>query len=249
MARTTHLHSSEEPPVLIAIGVAAGALGGAILALLAVQVFGATGVGKARRVRRQLLEDAEREAEALRREAQIEAREQAVKLRADIDVEVTERRQQVLKIEERVLAKEEEIERKLVELGRKDQGLADRETHLRQLQEELKQAKASEQQELERIAGMSQQEAKAHLLERGEELVRHDLARRVRMLEEEARAESKRRARNLVADALQRVAASHAAETTVSVIELPSDDMKGRIIGREGRNIRALEHLTGVDFI
>jgi ribonuclease Y len=127
--------------------------------------------------------------------------------------------------------------------------MADRETHLRQLQEELKQAKHDEQAHLERIAGMTQQEAKAHLLERGEELVRHDLGRRVRMLEEEARAESKRRARNLVADALQRVAASHAAETTVTVIELSSDDMKGRIIGREGRNIRALEHLTGVDFI
>jgi ribonuclease Y len=154
-----------------------------------------------------------------------------------------------MKIEERVLAKEEDTEHKLVELSRKDQGLADRETHLRQLQEELKQAKHMQQLELERIAGMTLQDAKSHLLERGEELVRHDLARRVRMLEEEARTESKRRARNLVADALQRVAASHAAETTVTVIELPSDDMKGRIIGREGRNIRALEHLTGVDFI
>ena len=155
----------------------------------------------------------------------------------------------MLKIEERVLAKEEEIERKLVDLTRKDQGLADREIHLRQLQDELKQTKAAEHAELERIAGLTLQEAKAHLLERGEELIRHELARRVRMLEEEARAESKRRARNLVADALQRVAASHASETTVTVIELPSDDMKGRIIGREGRNIRALEHLTGVDFI
>jgi ribonucrease Y len=113
----------------------------------------------------------------------------------------------------------------------------------------MKQAKTAQQEALERVAGMTLQEAKAYLLERGEELVRHDLARRVRMLEEEARAESKRRARNLVADALQRVAASHAAETTVSVVELPTDDMKGRIIGREGRNIRALEHLTGVDFI
>jgi ribonuclease Y len=172
-----------------------------------------------------------------------------VKLRSEIDAELGERRQQVLKVEERLIAKEEEIERKLVQLSRRDQGLADRETHLRELQDELKQATAARQTELERVAGMTLQEAKAHLLERGEELVRHDLARRVRMLEEEARAESKRRARNLVADALQRVAASHAAETTVSVIELPSDDMKGRIIGREGRNIRALEHLTGVDFI
>jgi ribonuclease Y len=235
--------------VLIGIGVAIGIAAGVALALLAVQVFGATGVGKARRIRRQLVEDAEREAEALRREAQIEAREQAVKLRSEIDAELGERRQQVLKVEERLLAKEEEIERKLVQLARRDQGLADRETHLRELQEELKQANAAQQIELERVAGMTLQEAKAHLLERGEELVRHDLARRVRMLEEEARGESKRRARNLIADALQRVAASHAAETTVSVIELPSDDMKGRIIGREGRNIRALEHLTGVDFI
>src|SRR3954453_10756187 len=240
---------SEVRHVLIGIGVAIGVAVGVALALVAVQLFGATGVGKAKRLRRQLLEDAEREAEALRREAQIEAREQAVQLRAEIDKELADRREGVLKIEERVLAKEEEIERKLVDLGRKDQGLADRESHLRQLQEELKQAKVAQQQTLERVAGMSLQEAKSHLLERGEELVRHDLARRVRMLEDEARAESKRRARNLVADALQRVAASHAAETTVSVVELPTDDMNGRIIGREGRNIRALEHLTGVDFI
>ncbi len=233
----------------IGIAVVAGIAVGAGLVLLAVQVFGATSVGKARRIHGQLLEDARREAETLRREAQIESREQAIKLRADIDDEHAERRAQVLKIEERVLAKEEETEKKLVELARKDQGLADREVHLRQLQDELKQAKAAQLAETERVAGMTLQEAKAHLLERGEELVRHDLARRVRMLEEEARAESKRRARNLVADALQRVAASHAAETTVTVIELPSDDMKGRIIGREGRNIRALEHLTGVDFI
>jgi ribonuclease Y len=235
--------------VLIGIGVAIGAVAGVLLALLAVQTFGVTGVGKARRIRRQLLEDAERDAETVRREAELEARERAVKLRAEIDAELSDRRESVLKIEERVLAKEEEVERKLVELSRRDQGLADRETHLRQLQDELKQAKQAEQAELERIAAMTLQEAKAHLLDRGEELARHDLARRVRMLEEEARTESKRRARNLVADALQRVAASHAAETTVTVIELPSDDMKGRIIGREGRNIRALEHLTGVDFI
>jgi ribonucrease Y len=245
-ANPTELRSAR---VLIGIGVAVGIVAGVALTLLAVQVFGATGVGKARRIRRQLLEDAEREAETLRREAELAAREQALKLRAEIDAELSDRRESVLKIEERVLAKEEEIERKLVELSRRDQGLADRETHLRQLQDNLKQAKLAQQTELERIAGMSLQEAKAHLLERGEEVVRHDLARRVRMLEEEARAESKRRARNLVADALQRVAASHAAETTVTVIELPSDDMKGRIIGREGRNIRALEHLTGVDFI
>ncbi len=235
--------------MLIGIGLAIGIAVGAVLALLAVSAFGTTGVSKARRIRDQLVEDARREADAVRREAQIEAREQAVKLRADIDAELADRRAQVLKIEERVLAKESEVERKLVEVTRRDQGLADRETHLKQLQEELKQAKGAQIAELERIAGMTESDARSRMIERGEELARHDLARRIRMLEEEARAESKRRARNLVADALQRVAASHAAETTVTVVELAADDMKGRIIGREGRNIRALEHLTGVDFI
>src|SRR5437868_9693176 len=141
-------------------------------------VFGATGVGKARRLRRQLIEDGEREADALRREAQIEAREQAVKLRAEIEAEVAERRNQILKIEERVLAREEEIEAKLTELSRRDQGLADRETHLRELQEALKDAKNAQLVELERIGGMTLGEAKAHLLERGEVLVGHDLVRR-----------------------------------------------------------------------
>ena len=234
---------------MLGIGIAIGIAVGVLVAVVATMSFGSTGVGKARRLRRQLLDDAQREAEALRREAQIEAREQAVKLRAEIEAEVAERRNQIIKIEERVLAREEEIEAKLTELSRRDQGLGDREVHLRQLQEELKQTKQQQLGELERIAQMTLQEAKQHLLERGEEQVRHELARRVRQLDEEARTEAKRRARNLVADALQRVAASHAAETTVSVVELSSDDMKGRIIGREGRNIRALEHLTGVDFI
>src|SRR5438034_930256 len=155
----------------------------------------------------------------------------------------------MIKIEERVLAKEEDIDRKLTELTRREQGIADREVHTKQLQEDLKDTRESELKELERISGMTVNEAKTHLLDRSEELIRHDLARFVRQAEEEARGEAKRRARNLVADALQRVAANHASETTVSLIELPSDDMKGRIIGREGRNIRALEHLTGVDVI
>jgi ribonuclease Y len=208
-----------------------------------------TRVGQARQLRRQLIEDAKREADALRREGEIGAREEAVRLRAEIDAEVSDHRSRIVKVEERVLAKEEEIDRKLTELTRREQGLADRESHLKQLQEEQKDAKELQLAELERISGMTVNEAKQHLLERSEDLVRHELARQVRQMEEEARVEAKRRARNLVADALQRVAASHAAETTVSVVELPSDDMKGRIIGREGRNIRALEHLTGVDFI
>src|SRR5213592_3565855 len=194
-------------------------------------------------------EEAKHAAEAIRREAQMEAREEALKLRADVERELHGKRAEIIKIEERVVTKEEEIDRKLTEFERREQGLADRESHLKAMQEEMKAATDEQLKELERISGMTVDEAKRHILERTEELVRHEMARMVRQIEEEARTDAKRRARNLVADALQRVAASHAAETTVSIVELPSDDMKGRIIGREGRNIRALEHLTGVDFI
>src|SRR6184192_659819 len=236
-------------PMFVVIGILIGLGAGAALAFIALYALAGSRLAAARRTRQLLLTEARREAEAMRREAQIEAREQSVKLRADIEQEVSERRAEIIKIEERVLAKEDEIDRKLTELTRREQGVSDRETHSKQLQEELKEAKDGELKELERISGMTTNEAKAHLLSRSEELVRHELARRVRQLEEEAQTEARRRARNLVADSLQRVAASHAAETTVTIVELPADDMKGRIIGREGRNIRALEHLTGVDFI
>src|SRR5437763_7555872 len=235
--------------MLVVIGILIGALVGGVAGAIVSGLYRTSRLKAAQRTRQHLLADAQREAEALRREAQIEAREQAIKLRAEIEAEVQERRGQVLKVEERLLSKEEEIEEKLTELGRREQGLNDREVHIRTLQDELKVAKDDELKELERISGMTVEQAKTHLLERSEDLIRHELARRVRQEEEEARTEAKRRARNLVADALQRVAASHAAETTVSIVELPSDDMKGRIIGREGRNIRTLEHLTGVDFI
>jgi ribonucrease Y len=235
--------------MLVAIGILIGVIIGGVGVAVAIGGLGKSRLGAAEQQRKLMLDEATREADTLRREAQISAREEAVQLRAEIDQEVAEHRSRIVKVEERVLAKEEEIDSKLTELQRRDQGLSDRETHLKQLQDEQKEAKEQQLTELERISGMTVNEAKLMLLERSEDLVRHELARRVRQLEEEARTEAKRRARNLVADALQRVAASHAAETTVSVIELPSDDMKGRIIGREGRNIRALEHLTGVDFI
>src|SRR6266576_3376652 len=209
-----------------------------VIVVFGLQLFGGTSVSEARK-----------EAETIRREAKIEAREDAVRVKAEVEREVAEQRARVTKIEERVLAREDEAELRQKELSRREQGIADREVHVRELQDDLKEAKQRELDELERVAGMTVNEAKARLLEQSEELVRHDLARRVRQLDEEAQSEAKRRARNLVADALQRVAASHAAETTSSLIELPSDDMKGRIIGREGRNIRTLEHLTGVDVI
>ncbi len=229
----------------VLIGIALGALATAVLLIgLSRSRVRAAGAERGR-----ILADAQREAEAVRREAQVEAREQVVQLRTEIEAEVQDRRVQIVKIEERVLQKEEEIDAKLTELMRREQGLADREVHIKALQEELRDAQKDELAALERISGLTVHEAKQQLLERSKDLVRHELARDVRQMEEEARADSRRRARALVADSLQRVAASHTAEATVTVVELASDDLKGRIIGREGRNIRSLEHLTGVDFI
>ena len=234
--------------MLVVVAMIAVAVGG-VATLIALRLQSGTKLEAARRQRALLLDEARRDAEATRREAAIESREQAVRLRAELESELRERRDAVVKIEERVLAQEDDITRKLTELTRREQGVSDREQHLKQLQEDLKALKEAQKKELERISSMTMGEARQRVLQESEEHVRHELAGRVRQLEEEAATEAKRRARNLVADALQRVAASAAAETTVTLVELPSDDMKGRIIGREGRNIRTLEHLTGVDFI
>ncbi|MDQ4029648.1 MAG: ribonuclease Y [Actinomycetota bacterium] len=234
---------------MLIVGILIGLLAGAVLAMLALRLWSSSKLAAAVRERNAIVTEAQRGAETLRREAQLELKERELQLREELEREIAERREKAVAIEERVLAREQEIDNRLAELTRREQGVADRETHARELQEELKEAKTRELSELERISRMTAGEAKQHLLERAEDLVRHELSRRVRQLEEEARTEAKRRARNLVAEALQRVAASHAAETTVSLVELPSDDLKGRIIGREGRNIRTLEHVTGVDFI
>ncbi|MEX0673171.1 MAG: ribonuclease Y [Gaiellaceae bacterium] len=233
----------------VALGVLAGIAAGVAVALAVLRAWGASRTNSAGRSRDAIILEAEREAETLRREAAVEARERDLRLRAELDAEIQARRDQIHKIEERVLAREQEIEAKLRELDRREQGVSDRETHARELQEELKQAKLEALSQLERIAGLTVADAKQQVLRQAEDTVRHELGRRVRQLEEEARTDARRRARNLVADALQRVAASHAAETTVSIVELPAEDMKGRIIGREGRNIRTLEHLTGVNVI
>ena len=217
--------------MLVAAGIVVGLVLGAALLALVLKLQHRSGLGEAARRRDELVADAKREADNLRREAEIEAREQAMRFKADAEQALLERRGQIAKLEERVLARQDELEAKLTELLRREQGLADREVNIKDLQQQLKEAKDEELHELERISGLTVNEARAELLERSEQLIRHDLARRVRQLDEEAQIDAKRKARNLVADALQRVAASHAAETTSSVVELPSDDMKGRIIG------------------
>ena len=233
----------------IVIGVVVGLVAGGLLTVVALVFTGGSRLAAARQTRQLLLEDARREAEAVRREAQLEAKEEAARMRDELERGITTRQTEAQRQQEDLALRAAELDRQQTELERREQGIADREAHARQLQDEVKSAREESLAVLERISGMTVNEAKAEVLARSEELVRHELARRVRQQEEEAQSEARRRARNLVADALQRVAASHAAETTVSLVELPADDMKGRIIGREGRNIRTLEHLTGVDII
>jgi ribonucrease Y len=235
--------------VAYVVGILIGLAVGAAAVWLVLVSFTGSKLAAARRTRQLMLTEARNEADALRRETELEAKESAVTYRAEVERELQTQRTDALRERERLHTREDELNRRFVEIERREQGITDRETHVKQLQEEFKDAKDREVAELERISSLTIGEAKSEILVRSEELVRHELARRVRRLEEEAQAEARRRARNLVADSLQRVAASRAAETTVSIVELPSDDMKGRIIGREGRNIRALEHLTGVDFI
>ncbi|MEA2352147.1 MAG: ribonucrease [Thermoleophilaceae bacterium] len=170
-------------------------------------------------------------------------------VRSAIDTELRERRAEIARIEERILSKEEALDGRLGELERRETSLGDRGRNLDREVQKLKASKQEQLRELERISGLTAGQARQILLRELEEELRHDSARLVRQIEEEARRDAERRARSILATVMQRIAGGHASETTVSVVHLDSDDLKGRIIGREGRNIRALENLTGIDFI
>jgi len=173
----------------------------------------------------------------------------AVSDAAPPDLELAERRAELARLEERALSKEQAIEAKLGDLARREQALADRERNIEHDRELFQAAKREHLMELERIAGLTQSQARQALLREVEDQARHDVARRLRQIDEETKRDADRRVRNILSAVMQRIAAGHATETTVAVVQLASDDLKGRIIGREGRNIRALENLTGVDFI
>jgi ribonucrease Y len=175
--------------------------------------------------------------------------EELVRLRERLEQELAERRAEIGRLEERILQREESLERRLAEVDGRERALNENELKLERRSEDLARAGEEHVRALEGVAGMSRAQAKHALMKEMEGDARHDVARTVRQAEEEARRDAARRARNILSAAMQRLAAGHATETTVSLVELPSDDMKGRIIGREGRNIRALENITGVDFI
>jgi ribonucrease Y len=169
--------------------------------------------------------------------------------RDELEAELLERRGEIVRIEERVISKEEGIDAKLAELSRREQRLDDRERELDRQREVLEERKREHLHELERVAGLTASQARQVLLKEVEDQARHDAAKVLRQIDEETKLQAERRVRNILSVCMGRLAATHASETTVSVVQLPSDDMKGRVIGREGRNIRALENLTGVDFI
>jgi ribonuclease Y len=206
-------------------------------------------VAQAKDVAREIVAEAQREAEAKKREAILEAKEELMRGRNDLEREVRDRRTEVQRMEKRLLQKEESLDRKSEQFERKEETLGQKEQDLEKQREDLARLQVEERTELERVAGLAAEEAKQLLLRQVENEIRHESAMLIKSIEDEAKQEAERRAREVVALAIQRIAADQVAETTVSVVALPNDEMKGRIIGREGRNIRALETLTGVDLI
>ena len=232
-------------PLLIALALAGGACAGVL-----VEHGRRRGrIGDAEREAQRILEDGRRQADAQVKEARVTAREELLAQRTEQERDLAERRAEIIKIEERMAASQSQLESAIEELARRDQSISDREAHAKQLQEELKAARDAQVAELEKVAGMTASQGRDVLMAKVEEECRADMAKLVRRIEEEARLEADKRARNILSVAIQRTASGHTAETTVSVVQLASDDLKGRIIGREGRNIRALENLTGVDII
>jgi ribonucrease Y len=189
------------------------------------------------------------DADAKRRELVLEAKDEAIRLRNEVDREQAQRRKEVDRLERRLQQKEEQIDRRLEQFERRDRKLQQREREAEERDQQLEDLVLQRQQEVERVAQLTLEEAKTVVLQQAENEVRDIVNRRVRELEQEAKEESARRAREVLATTIQRIAPDYVAETTVSVVPLPSDDMKGRIIGREGRNIRSLEQATGVDLI
>ncbi|WPD20046.1 ribonuclease Y [Thermaerobacter composti] len=230
--------------ILLATLVIAGLAG-----YLVRKVVAESRIGSAEALARQLIEEGRKEGEARKREALLEAKEEVHRLRTDFERESRERRQELQQLERRLLQREEALERRARQLDEREELMRARERDLDRAEELVEELRLRQMTELERTAGMSRDEARELLMSQVREEMRHDLAVMIRQMEEEARAEADRRAREIIANAVQRLAAEYVPELTVSVVELPGDEMKGRIIGREGRNIRHFEALTGVDLI
>ena len=206
-------------------------------------------IGSAEERARKIIDEALKNAEETKREKLLEAKEEALKTRNELEKEVKDRRNEVQRSERRVQQKEENVEKRSEAIEKKEQSLNAREEALNKKSDEV--AKLNEQrlQELEKISGLTSEQAKEYLLKIVEDDVKHESAVMIKNMEAEAKEEADKRAKEIVVNAIQRCSADHVSETTISVVQLPNDEMKGRIIGREGRNIRTLETMTGVDLI
>ena len=233
---------------IIGTAVVVGLAGGAVGYLVRKNVAeGKIATAEEQAIR--IVQDAEQTGEAKRKEIMMEAKEEIHRLRSDMERENKDRRNDLQRQERRLLQKEENLDRKIESFERKEEKLASKEQRLNAAQEKAEAMLEKRQVELERISGLTSDEAKQELLQSLEEEVKHESAMMVKDLEQQAKDEADRKAREIISLAIQRCAADHVAETTVSVVGLPNDEMKGRIIGREGRNIRTLETLTGIDLI
>lgn len=198
---------------------------------------------------REIIDEAVKNAEARKKEILLEAKEESIKTKNDLDKEIKDRRNEVQKLEKRVLSREENLDRKSESIEKKEASLASREQALEKQKAKVEELEAQRLQELERISGLTSEQAKEYLLKTVEQEVRHETAVLVKELETRAKEEAGKKAKECVITAIQKCAVDHVAETTISLVQLPNDEMKGRIIGREGRNIRTLETMTGVDLI
>ena len=206
-------------------------------------------IGSAEEKAREIIDEALKVAENKKREALLEAKEENLKARNEVERETKERRAEVSKYERRVLQKEENLDKRAEAMEKREAGFAAKEEALRKQKQEVDALNEKRVQELERISGLTSEQAKEYLLKTVEDEVRHETAVLVKELETKAKEEADKKAKEYVTTAIQKCAADHVAETTVSVVQLPNDEMKGRIIGREGRNIRTLETMTGVELI
>ena len=206
-------------------------------------------IGNAEDKAREIIDEAIKAADAKKREASLEVKEETIKARHDFEKETKERRAELQKYEQRVLSKEETVEKKATVLERKEQSLTAKEKNIDTEKAPLQELQAKHLQELERISGLTSDQAKEQLLSAVKEDVKHETAMYVKEMETRAKEDARKKAKEYVVTAIQKCAVDHVAETTISLVQLPNDEMKGRIIGREGRNIRSIENATGVELI